>query len=62
MIPPGATDVEHKVSRRCGGRRTGDATKGSHLRATGFMLENAVPGAVIVKLGITEAIAFRWRK
>ena len=59
VIPPGATDIEHQDSRRYGGRRTGNATKGSRLRATGFMLGNAVLGVVVVKLGVTQAIAFR---
>ena len=62
VIPPGATDIEHRFSRRYGGRRTGNAIKGGRLRAIGFMPGNAVLGGVIVKLGLTQAIAFRWRK
>ena len=62
MLPPGATDIKHQASRRYGGRRTGGATKGSRLRATGLMLGNAVLGAVETKLDVTQKIAFRWRK
>ena len=62
MIPPGATDNEHQASRRYGGRRPGGATKIVSIRATGLMLGDAVRGAVSVKPGVTQVIAFRWRK
>ena len=62
MIPTGATDIQHQPSRKYGGRRTGDETKPVSLRATGLMPGDAVLGAVAEKLGVTQAIAFQWRK